>query len=101
MALFDQFHIYPPAWYSSISSKGQVFPTSLPGVRGWSLKGQRKKGKRDLNCTPSKLRPHEPILLLLNSILFNYSRYFFTRAFFDLIELLKDYYLDLYLYLIF
>jgi len=32
--------------------------------------------------------------------LFNYNRYFCTGAFFDLIEWLKDYFLDLYSYLI-
>jgi len=35
------------------------------------------------------------------STLFNYNRYFCNRAFFDLIEWLKDCFLDLYLYLIF
>jgi len=32
----------------------------------------RKKGKRYFNCTPSKSRPHEPILLLsvFNSVQF-------------------------------
>jgi len=67
-------------------------------------KRPKKKGKRYLNCTPSKSRPHEPSLPLLvftESTLFNYKRYSCTGAFFDLIEWLKDYFEDLHLYSIF
>jgi len=60
----------------------------------------RKKVKLYLNCTPSKSRPHEPILLLsvFNSV---QLQIFLYGAFFDLIEWLKDYFLDLNLYVFF
>jgi len=57
----------------------------------------RKKGRIGLNCTPSKSRPHQPILLLsvFNSV--QLWQVFLYLSIFDL----KDYFLDLYLYLIF
>jgi len=50
----------------------------------------RKKGKRDLTCTPSKSKHSAVIGVQLCS----------TGAFFDLIEWLTFFFLDFYLYLI-
>ena len=36
--------------------------TLLPG-EGMVTEGPKKKGKKHLNCTPSKSRPYKPILM--------------------------------------
>jgi len=46
-----------------LSTRRPQFIGNPDHARGWSLKGQERKEK-NLNCTPSKSRPHGPILLL-------------------------------------
>jgi len=70
-------------------------------TRGWSLKGQERKKKEIWTARQVNHDLTSRICCYQCSTLFNYDRYFCTGAFFVLIEWLKDYILDLYLYLIF
>ena len=71
--------------------------TNVDGRRGWSLKGQERK-KKDI-WTARQV--NHDLTSRFCSTLFNCNRYSCTGAFFNLIEWLKDYFVDLYLYSIF
>jgi len=63
---------------------------------GTGAERPRKKGKIYLNCMPSKSRPYGRRFCCYRcSTLFNYYRYSCIGAFFDLIEWLKVFCLDL------
>jgi len=70
-------------------------------ARGWSLKGQERKKKSIWTARQVNHDLTSRFCSYWCSTLFNYDRYSCTWAFFDLIEWLKNYFLDLYLYLIF
>ena len=68
---------------------------------GLSLKGQERKEK---DISTARQENHDLTSRFCRcrcSTLFNFNRYSCAGAFFDLIDWLKDYFLDLYLYVIF
>jgi len=68
--------------------------------RGWELKGQERKKKDFWTACQVNHDLAGRFCCCWCSTLFNYNRYSFIGAFFDLIEWLKVWFIDLYLYLI-
>jgi len=74
-------------------------PKNHTPPRGWSLKGQERKKKDVWTARQVNHDLMSRFCCYRCSTLFNYNRYSCSGAIFDLIEWLKDYFLDLYLYL--
>jgi len=78
-----------------------VFLAKQVWSRGWSLKGQERKANDTWTARQVHHNLTSRFCCYRCSTLFNYNRYSCTGAFLDLIEWLKDYFLDLYLSWIF
>jgi len=72
--------------------------TPLAPPRRLSLKGQERNKKHIWTARQVNHDLTSRFCCSWCSTLFNYNRYFCTGAFFDLIEWIKDYFLDLYSY---